>query len=210
MIRLVITEDHAIVRSGLKQLFALQPDIRVVGEAANGDELLALARNIEMDLLLLDMNMPGISGTSLISRVKALNKELPILILSMHNELQMAMRALKAGANGYITKGSEPEMLIAAIRKVAAGGRYIEPGLAEQMVFDINSPKQQLPHEVLSDREFEVFRLLAAGKSVNEIAGRLALSNKTVSTYKVRLMEKMQLSSNADLVRYAVLYDIPA
>lgn len=210
MIRLVITEDHAIVRSGLKQLFALQPDIRVVGEAANGDELLALARNIEMDLVLLDMNMPGISGTNLISRVKALNKNLPILVLSMHNELQMAMRALKAGANGYITKGSEPEMLMTAIRKVAAGGRYIEPGLAEQMVFDINSPQQRLPHEVLSDREFEVFRLLAAGKSVNEIAERLAISNKTVSTYKIRLMEKMQLSSNADLVRYAILYDIPA
>lgn len=210
MIRLVITEDHAIVRSGLKQLFALQPDIRVVGEAANGDELLTLARNTEMDLLLLDMNMPGVSGANLISRIKAFNKDLPILVLSMHNELQVAMRALKAGANGFITKGSEPEMLMAAIRKVAAGGRYIEPGLAEQMVFDINSPKQQLPHEVLSEREFEVFRLLAAGKSVNEIAEHLSISNKTVSTYKVRLMEKMQLSSNADLVRYSILYDIPA
>lgn len=210
MIRLVITEDHAIVRSGLKQLFALQPDIRVVGEAANGDELLELARNIEMDLLLLDVNLPGVSGMSLVSRVKAFNKDLPILILSMHNDLQVAMRALKAGANGYITKDSDPEMLMAAIRKVAAGGRYIEPTLAEQMVFDINSPEQRLPHEILSDREFEVFRLLVAGKSINEIAGRLSISNKTASTYKIRLMEKMQLSSTADLVRYAILYDIPA
>lgn len=210
MIRLVITDDHAIVRGGLKQLFALQPDIRVVGEASNGDQLLTLARNIEMDLLLLDMNMPDVSGVNLITRIKAFRKDLPVLILSMHNDLQVAMRALKAGANGYITKDSDPEMLMAAIRKVAAGGRYIDPILAEQMVFDTNSSKQQLPHEVLSDREFEVFRLLAAGKSVNEIAERLAVSNKTVSTYKIRLMDKLQLSSTADLVRYAILYDIPA
>lgn len=210
MIRLVITDDHAIVRSGLKQLFALQADIRVVGEASNGDELLTMAHNVEMDLLLLDMNMPGVSGVNLISRIKAFRKDLPVLVLSMYNDLQVAMRALKAGANGYITKDSDPEMLMAAIRKVAAGGRYIEPMLAEQMVFDTNSSKQQLPHEVLSDREFEVFRLLAAGKSVNEIAEQLAVSNKTVSTYKIRLMDKLQLSSTADLVRYAILYDIPA
>lgn len=210
MIRLVITDDHAIVRSGLKQLFALQADIRVVGEASNGDELLTMAHNVEMDLLLLDMNMPGVSGVNLISRIKAFRKDLPVLVLSMYNDLQVAMRALKAGANGYITKDSDPEMLMAAIRKVAAGGRYIEPMLAEQMVFDTNSSKQQLPHEVLSDREFEVFRLLAAGKSVNEIAERLVVSNKTVSTYKIRLMDKLQLSSTADLVRYAILYDIPA
>lgn len=210
MIRLVITDDHAIVRSGLKQLFALQPDIRVVGEASNGDELLTLAHNVEMDLLLLDMNLPGVSGMSLISRTKAFRKDLPILVLSMHNDLQVAMRALKAGANGYITKDSDPEMLMAAIRKVAAGGRYIEPTLAEQMVFDTNSPEQRLPHEILSDREFEVFRLLVVGKSINEIAGRLSISNKTASTYKIRLMEKMQFSSTADLVRYAILYDIPA
>lgn len=208
MIRLVIADDHAIVRGGLKQIFALVPDFEVVGEAVNGAEVLECLRHDPFDLLLLDMNMPGISGADLITRVKAHRADLPILVLSMHNEPQVAARALKAGANGYITKDCEPDILLTAIRKVAAKGKYIAPDLAEKMVFDATSTAQRPPHSLLSARELEVFRLLTTGKGVNEIATQLAISNKTVSTHKVRLMEKMQLSGMADLMRYAMQHDL--
>lgn len=204
MIRLVIADDHAIVRGGLKQIFALMPDLEVVGEAVNGSEVLEYLRHEPFDLLLLDLNMPGISGADLITRVKAHRADLPILVLTMHNEPQVAARMLKAGAAGYITKDCEPDILLAAIRKVAANGKYIGPDLAEKMVFDVTSTAQRPPHSLLSDRELEVFRLLTTGKGVNEIAIELAISNKTVSTHKVRLMEKMKLSSMADLMRYAM------
>ena len=204
MIRLVIADDHAIVRGGLKQIFALMPDFEVVGEATHGGEVLERLRQAPFDLLLLDMNMPGICGAELISRVKAHQANLPILVLSMHNEPQVAARALKAGANGYITKDCEPEILMAAIRKVASRGKYIDPDLAERMVFDTTSSAQHPPHNLLSGRELEVFRLLTTGQSVNDIATQLAISNKTVSTHKVRLMEKLNLTSLADLMRYAM------
>ena len=204
MIRLIIADDHAIVRGGLKQIFALAPDLEVVGEAVSGSEVLACLRQEPFDLLLLDLNMPGISGADLIQRVKAHRADLPILVLSMHNEPQVAARALKAGANGYITKDCEPDILLTAIRKVAAGGQYIAPELAEKMVFDATSTAQRPPHSLLSARELEVFRLLTTGRSVNDIATELAISNKTVSTHKVRLMEKMNLASMADLMRYAM------
>lgn len=204
MIRLVIADDHAIVRSGLKQIFALVPEFAVVGEAIDGSEVLACLHQIHFDLLLLDLNMPGISGADLITRVKAHRADLPILVLSMHNEPQVAARMLKAGATGYITKDCEPDILLSAIRKVAANGKYIDPDLAERMVFDVTSTAQRPPHSLLSEREFEVLRLLTTGKGVNEIAMQLAISNKTVSTHKVRLMEKMNLSSMADLMRYAM------
>lgn len=204
MIRLFMADDHAIVRGGLKQIFALAPDLQVVGEAVNGGEVLDALRQQTFDLLLLDMNMPGVSGIDLIARVRAQRADLPILVLSMHNELQVAARVLKAGANGYITKDSEPESLLAAIRKVAGGGKYIDPELAQQMVFNDSTLDERPPHELLSDREREVLRLLIAGKGVNEIAEQLCISNKTVSTHKVRLMEKMHLASMADLMRYAM------
>lgn len=208
MIRLVIADDHAIVRGGLKQIFALSPDLKVVGEAVNGNEVLECLRQEPFDLLLLDLNMPGISGMDLITRVKAHRPELPILVLSMHNEPQVAARALKAGANGYITKDCEPDVLLTAIRKVAARGNYIAPELAEKMVFDVTSTALHPPHSLLSNRELEVLRLLTTGKGVNEIAEQLSISNKTVSTHKVRLMEKMNLSSMADLMRYAMQHDL--
>ena len=208
MIRLVIADDHAIVRGGLKQIFALSPDLKVVGEAVNGNEVLECLRQEPFDLLLLDLNMPGISGVDLITRVKAHRPELPILVLSMHNEPQVAARALKAGANGYITKDCEPDVLLTAIRKVAARGNYIAPELAEKMVFDVTSTALHPPHSLLSNRELEVLRLLMTGKGVNEIAEQLSISNKTVSTHKVRLMEKMNLSSMADLMRYAMQHDL--
>jgi DNA-binding NarL/FixJ family response regulator len=152
MIRLVIADDHAIVRGGLKQIFALVPDFDVVGEAVDGSEVLACLHRIPFDLLLLDLNMPGISGADLIMRVKAHRAELPILVLSMHNEPQVAARMLKAGASGYITKDSEPDILLNAIRKVAGNGKYIDPELAEKMVFDATSTAQRPPHSLLPER----------------------------------------------------------
>jgi len=208
MIRLLIADDHAIVRGGLKQIFALVPDFTVAGEATSGGEVLDCLQRDNFDLLLMDLNMLGISGVDLIARVRMRRPDLPLLVLSMHNEVHVAARALKAGANGYITKDCEPEVLLAAIRKVAARGRYIAPELAEKMIFEANSLQQQPLHSLLSDREMEVFRLLVSGLGVNEIASRLIISGKTVSTHKVRLMEKLQVSSLAELVRYAVQHDI--
>lgn len=204
MIRLMIADDHAIVREGLKQLFALVADISVVGTAVNGGEVLEALHHNVVDLLLLDMTMPGISGIDLITRVKALNPNQKILVLSMHNEPQIARRALTAGATGYLTKDSDPEVLLAAIRKVAAGGRHIDAGLVEAMVFDGGDSSQQTPHEQLSEREMQILRLLVRGDSVNEIAEALVISNKTVSTHKSRLMQKLNLQNNAELVRYGV------
>lgn len=203
MIRILIADDHALVRSGIRQILSLSGDIDVVAEATSGSELLTRLRDEPCDIVLLDMTMPGISGADLISRIRAHWPQLALLVLSMHNEPQIATRALRAGANGYITKDSEPEILLDAIRRVAGGGRYIDPHIAEQIAFSATSAETSL-HSRLSDREYEVFILLASGLSVNDIAQRLSISNKTVSTHKTRLMEKMQASSLADLVRYAV------
>jgi DNA-binding NarL/FixJ family response regulator len=202
MIRVLIADDHGIVREGLKQLFSLGTDISVVAEAVSGGEVLEAMRAGGIDLILLDLTMPGISGVNLISRLRARDDCPPILVLSMHNELQVARRALTEGASGYLTKDSDPKTLMSAIRKVASGGRFIDPGLAEQMAFDTGGDRK--PHELLSDREYDIFRMLARGKGVNEIAEELSISNKTVSTHKARLMEKMNVQNNAELVRYAL------
>jgi DNA-binding NarL/FixJ family response regulator len=204
MIRVLIADDHAIVREGLKQLFELYSDVVVAGEAVNGAQAIDAVRQGDFDLVLLDMTMPGVSGVNLISRLCAQDGAPPILVLSMHNELQVARRAVGAGAAGYLTKDSRPDVLITAIRKVAAGGRFIDSGLAEQMVFETGDAGQRLPHELLSDREFHILRLLIRGMSVNDIAAELAISAKTVSTHKARLMAKMNFQNNADLVRYGV------
>jgi DNA-binding NarL/FixJ family response regulator len=197
------------VRSGLTQIFSLLPDIEVLAEATNGSEVLEiLHKHAQIDLILLDLNMEGISGADLIGRIKAHRPLLPVLVLSMHNEPQVATRMLRAGANGYITKDCNPEILLAAMRRVAAGGKYIEPGLAEKMVFEVSASEDRPLHNLLSDRERDVLRLLTVGKGVKEIAEQLAISNKTVSTYKVRLMEKLNLSNMADLMRYAMEHDL--
>lgn len=206
MIRLFIADDHAIVRSGLKQIFALTPDVCVVGEAENGQQVLDVLRGTTFDLLLLDLNMPGMGGAELLDRIRVHHPVLPVLILSMHNEPQIASRTLKAGANGFITKDCEPDTLLQAVRKVAGHGKYISPELAEKMVFDVAADEH--PHSQLSNREMEVLRLLAVGHGVNDIAGMLAISNKTVSTHKVRLMEKLNLANLADLIRYALAHGI--
>lgn len=205
MIRMLIADDHAVVRQGLKMIFALCPDIEVLAEAVDGEEIIQHLRGTaDFNLLLMDMNMPGVSGVGLIERIKMCDKKLPILVFSMQNDPHIVVRALKAGASGYIAKDKDPAILLDAIRKVASGGKYIDPIVAEQMVFEGLSEEHSIPHAHLSDRELEVFRLLVAGKGVNEIADQLIISNKTVSSHKKRLMEKMHFSGMADLMRYAV------
>jgi len=203
MIRVIIVDDHAIVRHGLKQILALASDISVIGEAGGGDELQDVLARTGCDLVLLDMNMPGLAGVDLIKWIHEEHPDLPILILTMHVEGQIASRALKAGASGYLTKDSDPEVLIGAIRKVSRGGKFIDAALVETLVFD-HDPESSAPHEGLSEREHQVFLMIASGRTMSEIASDLHLSIKTVSTHKFRLMRKMNLQTSTDLVRYAI------
>lgn len=206
MIRVLIAEDHAIVREGLMRILALAKDVVVVGEAVDGAQVLVALRQGGIDLVLLDMNMPGISGVNLIRRIRAQDGAPPILVLSMYNELQIARRALAAGASGYLTKDNRPDVLMAAVRKVALGGRFIDPGLAELMMFETGGTRA--PHELLSEREFDVLRLLVRGVSINDVGEELAISSKTVSTHKARLMQKMNFRNNTELVRYAIAHGL--
>ncbi|MEX3901588.1 MULTISPECIES: response regulator [Paraburkholderia] len=207
MIRILIADDHAIVRGGLRQIVATTSDIVVVAEAAQGSEVIDGLRSRAVDLLLLDMTMPGISGIVLIRRVRAEHPSLPVLVLSIHDEAQVASRALRAGATGYLTKDSDPEVLLAAIRRLAEGGRFLDPKLVDALVFDTQRDDVP-PHKVLSDREFQVLQMLAAGRSINEIAETCTLSAKTISTHKMRLMRKLGLSNNAELIRYAIRHGL--
>nr|WP_219857963.1 response regulator transcription factor [Pseudomonas fulva] len=200
----MVAEDHTIVREGIKQLIGLAKDMQVVGEAANGEQLLDSLRHIRCDVVLLDISMPGVSGLEAIPRIRALHDAPAILMLSMHDEAQMAARALKAGAAGYATKDSDPALLLAAIRRVAGGGRYIDPALADRMVFEVGLTESRPLHTLLSEREFSVFERLAQGANVNDIAQQLALSSKTISTHKARLMQKLKVNSLAELVKYAM------
>lgn len=205
MIQVLLADDHALVREGIKRLFSLTTDIVVTDEAINGHEVQDKLLRGSYDLVLLDMTMPGIAGPDLIARIVAHDNPPPILVLTMHNEAQIARRALVAGAAGYLTKDNNPDVLIAAVRKVASGGRFLDPGLAEEIAFaSSTSAHDHAPHEALSNREYQIFGLLAKGMGVNEIAEQLAISNKTVSTHKSRLMEKMGFDNAADLVRYAI------
>jgi DNA-binding NarL/FixJ family response regulator len=209
MIKLMIADDHAIVREGIKKILALTTDIVVKVQAVDGPDVLQkLKGRAGVDLLLLDLGMPGVVGMDLIVKIKASFPELPMLVFSMHNESQIASRAIRAGASGFISKDSDPEILLDAIRRVAGGGKYIDPVLAEQLAFDALLPEQRAPHSLLSDREFEVFALLVKGMRVNDIAEQLCISNKTVSTHKLNLMVKMKCASTADLVHYAVAHDL--
>jgi DNA-binding NarL/FixJ family response regulator len=204
MIRLVIADDHTIVREGLKQVLSAASDLSVVGEAQNGHEVIARVRELDFDVLLLDMSMPGKSGTELIKQVHAEKPRLRILVLSMHEEEQYAVRAIKAGASGYLTKESASAQLVSAIRKVAGGGAFITSSVAEQLALGARPDAEGPPHGTLSDREFQVFRAIVGGKTVTDIANELNLSVKTVSTHKARLMEKMGLANQAELVHYAI------
>jgi two-component system, NarL family, invasion response regulator UvrY len=204
MIRVLLADDHNIVRAGVKELLADAGDIVVAGEADNGNEALARVRAHEFDVAVLDMSMPGRSGIELIRLVKAERPKLKVLVLSMHSEQEYAVRALRAGASGYLTKESVAEELVAAIRRVAAGGAYVSPETAERLALDLDRGSDAPPHTRLSNREFEVFLMLAAGRSVTEIADALALSVKTISTHKTRIMQKMDLAHPAALIRYAL------
>lgn len=209
MIRVLVADDHVVVRSGIRQILATTSDLTVSAEAGQGAEVLARVRAGDCDLLLMDMTMPGVSGVDLIRRVKAERPGLPVLVLSMHNESQVVSRALRAGAAGYATKGCEPEILIAAVRKVAAGGHFIDPALVDTLVFSGSGPDSP-PHEILSDREFQVLQQVAAGRSLAEIGAAFNISAKTVSTHKARLMEKLGIENNAELVRYAIRHGLIA
>lgn len=208
MIRLVIADDHAIVREGLRRIVSSEPDMQVVGEAGDGAEVMQRVRAEAFEVLVLDLSMPGRSGMELIRLVHAEHPRLRILVLSMHQELQYAVRAIKAGACGYLTKDSAAGQLAQAIRKVASGGAFISAEVAEQLALGAMPGNQGLPHEALSDREFEVLRLLAAGISVSDIALRLHLSVKTVSTHKAHLMQKMGLQNASELFRYAIKHGL--
>jgi len=208
MIRVIIADDHTILREGVKQLLLAAGDIAVVGEAGDGPETLSRVRAVESDVLILDMSMPGRSGMELIRQIKDEKPRLRILVLSMHAEHQYAVRAIKSGASGYLTKDSAATQLVSAIRKVAAGGAFISAEVAEQLALGAMPHAQVLPHQTLSDREYQVFRLLVAGTTVTEIADRLSLSSKTVSTHKARLMEKLGVGNSTELVYYALKHGL--
>ncbi|WBY02481.1 response regulator transcription factor [Ramlibacter tataouinensis] len=209
MIRLVIADDHAIVREGLKRIVGEAGGLQVVGEAADGGEVMQRVRELDFDVLVLDLSMPGRSGMELIKLVKAEKPRLRILVLSMHQETQYAVRAIKSGASGYLTKESAPAQLEQALRKIAAGGAYISAEVAEQLALGaMPGAASAAPHESLSHREFEVMRRLAAGESVTDIATALNLSVKTVSTHKANGMAKLGLHNQTELVRYALKHGL--
>lgn len=208
VIKLVIADDHALMREGLKQIFSLDDGIDVVGEAGDGSQVLERLRLGGLDLLLLDISMPGISGEDLINRIHSQYQDLPILVLSMFNEPQIARRVLNCGALGYITKDKNPDALLAAIRCVAKGSRYIDHDLAQEIVFAEYQNGNRALHETLTTRERQILLMLAHGETINAIADGLSISNKTVSTYKSRMMEKMHFTSNADIVKYAISHHL--
>ncbi|HJQ61340.1 MAG TPA: response regulator transcription factor [Burkholderiales bacterium] len=208
MIRVVLADDHRIVRAGLKELLADTDDIEVVGEAGNGHEAMARVRELAFDVLVLDMSMPGRSGIELIRQVKAEKSGVRILILSMHSEEQYAVRALRAGASGYLTKEGAADELVAAIRRIAAGGAYVTPETAQRLALGLDAAADGAPHGALSDREMQVFQMIASGKSVSEVAAALALSVKTVSTHKTRVMQKLNVGNQTELIRYAIRHKL--
>lgn len=204
MIRVLVADDHTIVREGLKQILAKSGDLEVAGEAANGNDVLRLVREQTWDVLVTDMSMPGRNGLELIKLVKEARPQLPVLVLSMYGEEQFAVRAIRAGASGYLNKESASDQLVNAIRKIAGGGVHVSPAVAETLFRNVRDGGNRLPHEQLSDREFQVLRLIADGLSVNDIAQTLSLSPKTVSTHKARILEKMNMNNQAELIRYAL------
>jgi DNA-binding NarL/FixJ family response regulator len=204
MIKILIADDHAIIRRGLTQIVSGEPDMEVVGEAENAQEALDFCRREHCDVVVLDINMPGRSGLDVLKEVRQERPRLPVLVLSVHPEEQYGVRVLKAGAAGYLTKESAPEQLVQAIRRVYRGGKYVSESLAEKLVFELGNDGDQPPHSALSDREYEVMLMIASGKTVGEIAGVLSLSVKTISTYRSRILTKMNRKNNAELTYYVI------
>ena len=204
MIEVIIADDHPIVRAGLKQIIMEENDIAVSGEASNGVDLLSRVRQRDFDVVLLDLTMPGMEGIDVLKQLKIEKPHLPVIILTIHPESQYALRILKAGASGYLTKASASDELIEAIRKVNRGGKYISTSLAEKIAYALYEETEKPPHEILSDREYQVLCLIGSGKTVSQIADSLSLSVKTVSTYRSRILEKMHMENNAELIYYAI------
>jgi DNA-binding NarL/FixJ family response regulator len=204
MIKVLIADDHAVVRRGLRQILTEEADMLVGGEAGSVQEVRDLVRQHRFDVVVLDINMPGGSGMDLLAELRRERPETRVLVLTVYPEEQYAVRAIKAGAAGFLTKESAPEKLIEAVRKIASGGRYVSPELAETLASLLAGEANGPPHERLSDREFEVFRSLASGKTVSQIAQELTLSVKTVSTHRTRILKKMDMHNNAELTHYAV------
>lgn len=208
IIRILVADDHPLVRQGVRQVVSTSSDIRIVEEAATGQELLTRARSVEHDVVLLDLTLPDASGLELLKQLKRERPKVPVLIVTMHSEDQFAIRALKAGAAGYLMKEAAPSELLAAIRRIHAGGRYLSPSVAERLAGHLADDSDKAPHDRLSDREFQVLRLIAAGRSTREISTELALSVKTISTYRARIFEKMQMKSPAELAAYVVRHGL--
>ncbi|WP_158904212.1 response regulator transcription factor [Burkholderia sp. L27(2015)] len=208
MIRVLIADDHTLVRDGLRHILESAHGFEVTGEAADSAGALALVRTHEAEVILLDLSMPGRSGLDMIKQIKDEKPTLRILVLTMHAEEQYAVRAFKSGASGYLTKESAAAELVAAVTKLAVGGVYVSLTMAEKFALNLNAPQTALPHQQLSDREFDVFKRLVAGVSISEIANQLCVSSKTVSTYKTRVMEKLQISTEAALIRYAIKHHL--
>lgn len=208
MIKILIADDHSVVRRGIKQILSEEPDLEVAGEASNSEEIFELLYKEKWDVLILDITMPGKSGLDSLIEIKQRKPELNILILSMHPEEEIAIRALKTGASGYLNKDSVPGELITAIRKVAAGGKYISSNLAESILLSLQKDNEKPPHEDLSEREYQVLCLLASGHSLSKIAEELSLSIKTISTYRSRILDKMNLKTNVDLTHYAIKHKL--
>jgi len=204
VLKILVTDDHTIVREGLKQILSEVPDIIVAGEASDGNQALNQVRNGDYDLVLLDIAMPGISGLDILKQLKSERPNLPVLMLSMYPEEQYAVRTLKAGAAGYLTKASAPEELIAAIHKVCAGGKYVTSSLAEKLASYLEVDFEKPAHELLSDREYQLVIMIASGKTVTQIADELSLSVKTISTNRSRALRKLGMKTNAEITLYAI------
>lgn len=204
MIKIFIADDHAIVRKGLKQIVGDTSDMVIAGEAGNGHEALDKVLKNDYDVIVLDISMPGINGLDVLKQIKSQKPKLPILALTMHPEEQYAVRVLRAGASGYLTKESASDELITAIKRVSTGRKYVSSSLAEKLAFGLEVDSEKPLHENLSDREYQVMCMIASGKTVKEIAGELFLSAKTVSTYRTRILEKMNMKNNAELIHYAI------
>ena len=203
MLKILIADDHPILRQGIKQIIEEAPDMEVTGEASNGAEVLTKVYNNSFDIIVLDITMPGRSGLEALKQLKKEKPKTPVIILSMHPEEQYAVRALKAGASGYLTKASAPEELVTAIRKVAQGGKYISATLAEILASDLGADSKKQPHETLSNREYQVLCMISSGKTLTGIAEELCLSIKTIGTYRARILAKMNMKNNAELIHYA-------
>ena len=204
MIKILVVDDHIIVREGLKKILLDTPDMVVADEASNGQEVTKKIWDNDYDLILLDISLPGRSGLDVLKQLKCTKPEVPILILSVHPEEQYALRSLRAGASGYLTKQSAPDELVGAIRKVAKGRKYITSTIAEKLAFELEVDAHELPHETLSDREYQVMCLIGSGKTVKEIAETLSLSVKTISTHRTHILNKMQMKNSAQLTHYAI------